>query len=217
MLYGCDLSYANGLVDWTLLAPAIDFAIIRGGYGQNNIDTQAVNNLTYANLLHVPVGLYWFSYATSTSEARQEAIWAKDFSSDYTLTYPIFFDFEYDSIENAEAHGVTVTRQFVQDVTTAFCDTIIQRGGVTGVYFNTDFRNRFYTDSYLSAHPLYNIWFAKWSSTPPPFYNIWQNSNTGTLPGVNGYVDLDIIGDNPPSPHPSHKRRLSFIFYTKQL
>lgn len=40
----------------------------------------------------------------------------------------------------------------------------------------------------------YKIWLAHYTkNTPYENYQIWQNSCTGTISGINGAVDFDII------------------------
>ncbi len=49
-------------------------------------------------------------------------------------------------------------------------------------YFNKEVKNRF------------SKWVAEYSDkcTYSEKYHMWQNSSSGLIPGINGYVDLDI-------------------------
>jgi hypothetical protein len=58
--------------------PQIDFALLRAGYGDtlsypNQIDTQWVRNYSECKRLGIPVGVYFYSYATTTTMAEREA------------------------------------------------------------------------------------------------------------------------------------------------
>ena len=63
MLKGIDVSEHQGTIDWNQVKGNIDFAILRAGYGNNNIDKQFIRNICECNRLGIPVGIYWFSYA----------------------------------------------------------------------------------------------------------------------------------------------------------
>ena len=85
MLKGIDVSEHQGVIDWTMVKGNVDFAMLRAGYGQNNIDKQFVRNIKECNRLNIPCGIYWFSYALNESMARQEAKYALAAVKDYRL------------------------------------------------------------------------------------------------------------------------------------
>ena len=75
---GVDISEHNGTVDWTTLAKSAKFAFIRVGYrgyndGALHADKMAKENLKAARKAGVPVGVYFFSQATTVEEAQEEA------------------------------------------------------------------------------------------------------------------------------------------------
>ena len=77
LLKGIDVSYAQGVIDWEKVKASglVDFAILRAGYGKetSQIDDQFNRNYTACKQLGIPVGVYWYSYATTAAEAEQEA------------------------------------------------------------------------------------------------------------------------------------------------
>ena len=73
IMTGVDVSTHNGVVNWELAKQNIDFAIIRAGYGKNNIDKCAKQNVEGCEKNGIPFGLYWFSYAYTVDMARNEA------------------------------------------------------------------------------------------------------------------------------------------------
>ena len=96
-IIGIDVSYANGTIDWSKVkAAGISFAIIRGGYGRYQVDSQFENNITGALAQGIPVGIYWFSYALDVAGAKAEAQKCLETIRGYDVKLPIFFDFEYD-------------------------------------------------------------------------------------------------------------------------
>ena len=73
---GIDVSKHQGTVNWShVKADGVKFAIIRAGYGKqaSQKDAQFENNYAGCKSNGVPVGVYWYSYATTPDEARKEA------------------------------------------------------------------------------------------------------------------------------------------------
>lgn len=80
MIKGIDVSSYQGRIDWTRVKPYIDFAIIRCGWG-NDVESQDdiyyERNSRICEELHIPYGVYLFSYATTLDEARSEVAHTK--------------------------------------------------------------------------------------------------------------------------------------------
>lgn len=218
---GIDVSYAQGAVDWAQVKGAKDFAIIRAGYGNNNIDARAAYNVSECNSLNFPVGLYWFSYAYTVQMAQNEGRYVAQFASNYNIDYPIYWDFEYDSENYAEQHGVTITQQLFHDMMDAFCTEVENAGFHSGIYYNTDFDTRYDIEYFFTRHPQRSKWVAKWSITPPAFYDVWQYGvgGAGTVPGIDTSIDLDIIEGSPipptPPPTPTTNKKMPIWFYLR--
>ena len=73
---GVDISYANGDIDLAKVKNAgYQWVMIRCGYGSDipsQDDTQFAANVAKAEKLGMPWGVYLFSYACSTDEAKSE-------------------------------------------------------------------------------------------------------------------------------------------------
>lgn len=219
-LEGIDVSYAQGAIDWAQVVTAKDFAIIRAGYGANNIDARANYNVSECNLLSFPVGLYWFSYAYTVAMARNEGSYVAQFANDYDIDYPIYWDFEYDSVDYARQHGVSVTPQLFHDMADAFCSEVEAAGFDSGLYYNPDFDRTYNIEYFFTQHPNRSKWVAKWSTNPPDSYNVWQYGlgSAGSVPGIGTAIDLDVIGVSPTPPTPptpSVRSRLPIWFYLR--
>lgn len=73
---GIDISKHNGAVNWAQVkADGVQFAILRAGYGKeaSQKDTQFEANYIGCKAQGIPCGAYWYSYAATPAEARQEA------------------------------------------------------------------------------------------------------------------------------------------------
>lgn len=102
-LKGIDVSRWQGNIDWKKVkSSGIEFAMIRGGYGDNHVDSRFYENAKGANAVGIPMGIYWFSYALNPEMARQEARYAVALARQYPVLWPVAYDFEYDSVANAE-------------------------------------------------------------------------------------------------------------------
>ena len=87
-----------------------------------------------------------------------------------------------------------------------FCETIKAGGYRAGVYSNLNWFYNYLDYDYLKSR--YSIWLAQWSGSYSLDCDIWQNSETGDIDGINGNCDTnviinrDIIGDGGDAPEP---------------
>lgn len=195
MKYGIDVSKWQGQIDWEQVkASGIEFAMLRAGYGQNNIDETFARNASECNRLDIPIGVYWFSYAYTDAMAHREAQYCLGAVTPYKLDYPIAFDFEGDSVQYAAKHGVIVTKALATSLAHEFCDTIRAANKTPMVYTNPNYLTNYF-DSTIPKN--YDIWLAKWPkkpdfNSPSEHAAIWQYTSSGTVPGISGRVDMNV-------------------------
>lgn len=191
---GVDVSSYQGEIDWQQVAQAgADFAIIRAGYrgyteGKIGTDTRFFENMDGALAAGLKVGAYFFSQAISPAEALEEADYICDLLEGYTVSYPIFFDWE-DIEQTARTDGMTST--ILTQCATAFCKRVNDRGFEAGIYFNQRFG---YQELDLKTLEYWSFWLAEYN-VPPTFqydFDIWQYSCEGTVPGIETPVDLNL-------------------------
>lgn len=188
--HGIDVSSWQGDIDWGVAKNNIDFAIIRAGYGKNNIDNKAEQNVKGCENNGIPFGLYWFSYAYTVEMARKEAQYLLQFVKGHTPLFPLYFDFEYDSVEYAKKQGVAITNKLLCDMATAFCEELEGAGYYAGIYANNDYVKRMFGEDIFKT---YDLWYAHWDiSEPGRSVNLWQNSSTGKINGISGNVDTNV-------------------------
>lgn len=194
---GIDVSYHNGEIDWQAVAKSgIDFAMIRAGYGKNNIDVKAETNMNGCEDYGLPFGLYWFSYAYTVEMARSEAKYLIDSIGDRPIYMPIAWDFEEKSAEWAVSQGVAVTPELVNAMACAFCEEIESAGYYAMIYANKNFVDLYYSDETLSK---YDLWFARWNSDCGRDVHLWQYACSGSVDGINGNVDMNYAYINFPA------------------
>lgn len=186
---GIDVSKWNGKPDWEKVkASGIQFAILRAGYGKNHIDSSFVYNARECNKIGLPIGVYWFSYALTVADAKAEADYVCDAIKDYKIEYPVCFDYEYDSVENAKKNGKNPNAATIKAMAEAFLNRVQERGYYAMNYTNIDFLNR----GFESLTSKYDTWLADWTKAPRYSCGIWQYSSKGSVPGISGNVDMDV-------------------------
>lgn len=196
---GIDVSSHNGDIDWETVADNVDFAFIRVGYsgysnGSLSTDNKARYNLKHANKANVPIGVYFYSQATTKDEAVKEAEYTLEIIKHYDISLPVVIDFEYayekDGSLGGRLKGANLTKYQAAEIINAFCDTVSDAGYKPGVYANTHFY-----ESKIDVKSLKSgitIWVADYnkSNTYNGKFDIWQYSNTGKCDGINSkYVD----------------------------
>ena len=197
---GIDVSKYQFDVDWQQVADAgIEFAMIRvgfRGYGSGALaeDSYARANLQGALDAGLDVGVYFFSQAISVEEAEEEARYVLDYIVGYDITMPVVFDWEIPSVENPRSQDVDP--RTLTDCALAFCKVIEDAGYTPMVYFNTlQARN----DLYISELTDYPFWLALYTPRMRFPYKIqmWQYTDSGKIPGIEAYVDLNIWLEEP--------------------
>ena len=188
-----DVSEHNGKIDFNKVkADGIEGVIIRAGYGKGNVDKTFTSNITGAIKAELHIGIYWFSYAFTEDMARREARFCNDIIAPYkvNIDLPVFFDWEYDSMKYAKKNNVAADKDLITKMTKAFCEEITSLGYVAGYYLNLDYSKNYYDEDQLSE---YKRWFARYVKTEQKDCYLWQNSNKGTVDGISGSVDTDVL------------------------
>ncbi len=192
---GIDVSEWQGTIDWDKVkAAGIEFAMIKAGSGRNRVDPEFKRNISECNRLGIPCGVYWFSYAYTEELAHNEAKYCLEAIAPYKLDYPVAFDFEYDSVNNAAKLGIEITREMASSFARAFLEDIEAARYYAMLYTNSDYLKRYF-DQDLAKR--YDVWLAMWQANPnlndkpTQAGGIWQYSDTGNVSGISARVDLD--------------------------
>lgn len=136
---GIDISRHNTIRSFPALrAEGIEFCIVRAGYG-TSVDPKFAGYIKSARDAGMLVGVYWFSYARDTVEARREAEVCANTLNGYKLDLPVFYDFEYDTERYAAKTQVKYTTKLRTDIIETFCTEITKHGYKAGVYTNPDY------------------------------------------------------------------------------
>lgn len=182
-----DVSYCQTGVDYNKVKNSgIDAVIIRAGFGKETYqkDSEFETHYRNAKKAGLAVGLYWYSYAYSVAEAKQEAKVCLACIKGKTLELPVYYDLE-------ESGQTRLGMSALTNIAIAFCDAIKLGGYRAGVYSNLNWLNNHL--DYERLRSKYSIWLAQWSSNPSKSCDIWQNADNGRISGISGNVDTDVI------------------------
>lgn len=185
---GIDVSQWNGKPNWQKVKASgkVEFALIRAGYGDTlsypkQIDTQFEYNYTECKRVGIPVGAYWYSYATTPEMARREAQSCLALLKGKRFEYPIYYD-----VEEMRIFKTGKTNEIIK----AFCDEMEKAGYWVGIYIY-----RAAAVQYLSDYTRTRYAMAVAEYGPKLNYTgqcgIWQNSSTWRVDGISGNVDHD--------------------------
>ena len=199
VLQGVDVSEHQGWIDWEAVAGAgYQFAFIRVGYrgygeaGNVFEDNTAVDNLRAAKAAGLQVGAYFFSQALSEEEAREEAAVALDVisQSGVTLDLPLMYDPEI--IKDDWGRANDITREQVTLNTAAFQDAVETASPwQVDIYSNLPWEHHYFDADTMNE---FDIWYADYERTPQTPYHFvwWQYTNEGSVPGMEGAIDLNL-------------------------
>ena len=202
---GIDVSYHNnnkGAIDWKKVKEAgIDFAIVRIGYrgatqGTVDGDSYAKTNIQEAAAAGMDVGVYFYSQAITEEEAVEEAEFILKKIEEYgaeNITLPLVIDTElYEAKQTAR--GNLVSREQRTKCLVAFCERIKAAGYTPMVYSSLRWSIMSYDRDALADYPFWFAYYGERTSYRFDFA-IWQYTSEGTVPGITGDVDLDVMLD----------------------
>ncbi len=191
---GIDVSRYQGDIDWQQVkAAGVEFVMVRLGNrgiaeGTLHEDPFAKQNLQGAKAAGLKVGAYFYSQALNVEEAEEEAALALEILDGFVLDMPLAYDWEQ------ESRTEDVTARTLTDCTLAFCAAVEEAGYEPMIYFNS-----FQAKQLLYLRELKDIpwWLAMYDVTMefPYRMDMWQYSCTGTVPGIEGSVDLNLLFD----------------------
>ena len=197
-LNGIDVSFWQEDIDFDAVkASGRDFVILKAGSGNNDPwyghpligvsgqgkDPRFEEYYAQAKAAGLYVGVYWYSYAITYEQAREEARSCLEVIDGRPLDYPVFYDLE-------NSYQLYQGTDFCSNLMEIFCSTISDGGYYPGFYMAASHAQDFL---YYSTRENYDAWIAHWN----PYlvysgsYGFWQRGTTYVY-GVRGIVDDDV-------------------------
>ena len=196
MLKGIDVSHYQKNIDWDKVTPQIDFAILRIGLGDDipsQDDAKFERNYAECTRLDIPFAVYFFSYAVNKDKVAKEIAHIKRLLNNKNLNAPVYID-----IENTRGlDWRTISNADMLSIMQEFNAQLNELGYKMGIYSS---RSAFWNEK--MSDPWYdNIskWVAEYGDKINDFnrtYDIWQYTSKGTINGISGNVDMNIMYNN---------------------
>ena len=193
---GIDVSEYQNPVNWQQVKNAgVEYAMIRVGYRGYGEEGRLVEDAMFRSHMEgavaagLEVGVYFFSQAINEKETLEEVQFVLDRIKEYPVTYPVVYDTEEIKDDVARTDNLT-EEKFTQNCIT-FCDAIREAGYDTMIYANMKWM-AFTLD--MRKLTEYEKWYADYEPVPqcPYEFSMWQYTETGQLPGIEGNVDLNL-------------------------
>ncbi len=199
---GIDVSEHQGVIDWeTVATTPVRFAMVRmafrgwGSEGKIQADEYGMSNLIGARDAGLQVGVYFFSQAISVEEAIEEAHFLLALLDGRPLDLPVVFDWE--TVSSEDARTAKMDKTTLNACAQAFCREIEEAGYEAMVYFNLDLARRMLRLIDLQEAG-YDFWLALYREDLRSAYRVrmWQYTDSGTVAGIKGKVDLNLYFPN---------------------
>ncbi len=183
LAHGIDVSKHQGTIDWDKVkASGVRFAILRAGYGRyaSQKDPTFERNYSECERVGLPVGAYWYSYATNPADAATEGRLFAQVLAGKQFEYPVYFDQEDGSIPAAQR----------TDCALAFLDAM-GPDWYKGYYSYTSWMRTVDLDA-IRQH-CDTVWLADYRATPDQTIqrDMHQYTSSGTVAGIGGRVDCN--------------------------
>ena len=189
---GIDVSSYQGTIDFNRVkASGIDVVYIKAGEGGQITDPYFKQNYLKAARAGLIFGAYYYVTAKNTSEAKAQAndffnlIRATSFNARPAMDFEDFSGME---------------REDINEIGLTFLEELERLTKITPmIYTDASSAKTIWSDAF-SKYPL---WLADYSERDefPPDITVWESwtgfqySNTGTVPGISGNVDLNKFRD----------------------
>lgn len=161
---GVDISAANGNVDMgKIKSDGYNFVMIRCGFGNDETDqddSQFESNVRKAEEAGLPWGVYLYSYALNTDEAKSESQHVIRLLKGKKPTLPVAFDME-DADGYKRKCGMPSNSTLV-NICKVFLSEIKKAGYYPMLYASLSWLDNQLDDSSLLDN--YDIWVAQWNS-----------------------------------------------------
>lgn len=200
MVKGIDVAKWQGTISWPKVRGAgVEFAILKIIDRTGNTEGAFERNYSGAAGQNIPIGVYNYSYATSVAKAQADAAKVVRALAGRKLQCKVWLD-----VEDACQQGLG--RRLI-DIINSYKAIIETAGYEFGIYTGLSFYN-----SYIKPYAaLINcpFWIARYPSSkkmqltanpsiskkPSVQHTLWgwQYSSTGSIPGISGNVDLNIM------------------------
>lgn len=195
---GPDISAWQGDIDIKALSSQVDFFIFRC-YAGSSKDKKVDRNVNLAIECGKPYGLYIYSYALNTAQAKEEAERVVKLANSYSIK-PAFLCIDMEDADGYKKKYGMPSNQTLRDICTVEGEIFENAGFYAMVYASSS-----WWKNQLNGLTRFDKWVAHWpvsngkqkgnetSSDGENANNcgIWQFTSQGKLNGYNGNLDMN--------------------------
>lgn len=190
-----DVSKYQEDIDWAAVAgDGVEYAFIRLGLrgyqsGALVLDDTFADNMMNAQNAGIKTGAYFFTQAVNVEEAVEEADFVIENLEGYDVECPVVFDVEMITSGEGRANQLSIEERTA--ICIAFCEKIKEAGYIPMIYGNI---KCFVNMVDMTQLESYEKWFAFYDSYLyfPYKVSMWQYTESGSVNGIKGKVDLNI-------------------------
>ena len=188
---GIDISKWQEDIDFKKIKEAkVEFAFLRVGVqvnknGEFYLDSKFKQNIEGFNKEKIPVGIYFYTKASSNKEAKKQAKWIIKQIKNYNIKLPIVFDWEnWDNYRDYNLSFYHLTEMYE-----TFKKEVEKNGYTSMLYSSKNYLEKIW------HKPNGNIWLAHYTNKTnyKGKYKVWQLCDDGIIEGINTPVDIDIM------------------------
>lgn len=191
-MVGIDVSRWQGDIDWESVKNAgVEFVIMRIGVQSGakqdiSVDSFYKQNIKGAKEAGLRVGVYVYTTAINNKTAKSHAKWVIDTLDGVKLDFPIAYDWEnwqYFNEYNISIHDLSEAfNTFTKEV---------EKHGYDAMLYSS----KFYLENIWMNKNNEPVWLAHYTNKTnyEGKYILWQLSNKGRVPGINGDVDINVF------------------------
>ena len=181
-VWGLDVSHHQSTIDWNKLSEnQPHFVFLKATEGATNQDNKYTENYVRARDNNIPVGSYhFFTYKSSGKEQAENFLSTVKFNKG---DLPPVLDLEF-SRRMPPAEKV---RMELLD----FIQTISQKLACFPIIYCNNKYFRLYLAEYIPEKC--KLWIVDYKAKPDGNWTFWQTSDKHKVPGIKGYVDLNLF------------------------
>ena len=189
-----DISYYQGDINWDELALNGDFygVILRVGY-YTFPDKKFEEYIANVKRLNIPYGIYLFSYSTDINGSSREASFTNNMIDKYNLIPELGIYYDIESWSSKNATSDYITKNGYDEIIENYINTVSSY--VNNKYKVKVYSGRWYAMNRLGESKRYVDWVAEYNNSClyDDAYSMWQYTSTGSMPGINGNVDISYL------------------------
>ena len=176
---GIDVSSYQGHINWELVSYTdVSFVFIRSSMGVDK-DRKFSANYNGAKKHGLKVSAYHY-YRPNENSIRQAESFLKSIRG-CSFDMPIVLDIESRSTIQSDRRLILGLHKF--------CDKIESETGNRPIIYSGD---HFFSNVLMNDFQGHELWIADYTNEPDNECSYWQHSQTGSIDGIKGHVDLNV-------------------------